>query len=122
MKQTEDRLSGCQGKGKELDEISKDMGKKSKEQERNIQEIQDTIKQPNLPIRCTEEEKWQVNGIEQIFNQITGDNFPKLRKCTPIQIQEAHRTPARQDLQRNTPQHIIVKTLYRTRENIESFK
>lgn len=30
MKQTEDRLSGCQGKVKELDEISKDMGKKVK--------------------------------------------------------------------------------------------
>lgn len=78
--------------------------------------MQNTIKQPNLPIRGIEQKEWQVNGIEQTLNKITKDNFPKLKKkYIPVQIQETHRTPTRQELKRNI-QHVMVKTLYRTKE------
>ena len=33
--------------------------------------------------------EYQVNGIDQIFNKIIEQNFPKLRKGIPIQVQEA---------------------------------
>lgn len=53
-------------------------------------------------------EKSQINGIDQIFHRITKD-FPKLRKDTPMQIQEAHKTPNKQDQNRNYSEHMIVK-------------
>lgn len=34
-----------------------------------------------------------VKGIGDIFNKITEENFPKLEKRMPIQIQETYRTP-----------------------------
>ena len=37
----------------------------------------------------------QIGGIDQIFNEIIEDLFPKLRKGTSIHIQEAHRIPYR---------------------------
>lgn len=52
--------------------------------------------------------KSQINGIDQIFHRIT-KGFPKLRKDTPMQIQEAHRTPNKQDQNRNSSGHMIVK-------------
>lgn len=40
-----------------------------------------------------------------------------------MQIQEAQITPTRQDQKGNTPwQHIIAKTLYRIKKNIENHK
>lgn len=68
-------------------------------------------------------EKSQINGIDQIFHRITKD-FPKLRKDTPMQIQEAHKTPNKQDQNRNYSEHMIVKkTKYiKQREGTESHK
>lgn len=37
--------------------------------------------------------------------------FPNLRKYPPKQIQETQRTLNRQDQKRNTPRHVILKTL-----------
>lgn len=48
-------------------------------------------------------EKSQGNGLDQIFNKITEENFSKLREGT-------HRTPDRQD-QKRFSQHITAKTL-----------
>lgn len=39
-------------------------------------------------------EKKQGNTLDEMFNKIT-ENVPKLRKDTPIPIQEAHKTPNR---------------------------
>lgn len=36
-----------------------------------------------------------VSLTEQISNRIIEENFPKLRKDIPIQVQEANRTPSR---------------------------
>jgi hypothetical protein len=51
-----------------------------------------------------------AKGIFNIFNKIITENFPNLEKIMPIQVQEASRTPNRLDQNRNTPQHIIIKT------------
>jgi hypothetical protein len=45
-------------------------------------------------------EEWeevQAKGIYNIFNKITTENFPTLKKVLPIQVQEASRTPNRPD-------------------------
>jgi hypothetical protein len=38
------------------------------------------------------------------------ENFPNLEKVSPIQIQEASRTPKRLDQNRTSLWHIIIKT------------
>lgn len=44
-------------------------------------------KNPNLWIIVIYEgEEFQVNGIDQAFDMIIEEKFPKLRKGTPIQI------------------------------------
>ena len=77
----------------------------------NIQEIQDTVRRPNLRVIGIEESKYpQLNGPVNIFNKIIEENFPKLKKEMHINIQEVYRTPNRLDLKRNSSHHRIIKT------------
>ena len=71
----------------------------------------DPMRRPNLRIMGIEESKdAQLKGPVNIFNNITEENFPNLKKEMPINIQEAYRTPNRLDQKRNPSHHIIVKT------------
>jgi hypothetical protein len=65
--------------------------------ERNMQELTDSIKRPNLRIMGIEGEEVQAKGICNIFNKIITENFPNLEKTMPIQVQEASRTLNRID-------------------------
>jgi hypothetical protein len=49
-----------------------------------------------------EGEEVQAKGIRNIFNKIITENFPNLEKDSPIQMQEASRTPNRPDQTRTT--------------------
>jgi hypothetical protein len=50
----------------------------------NIQEIQDTIRRPNLSIIGVDENKdFQQKGLVNIFNKILEENFPNLKKEMP---------------------------------------
>jgi hypothetical protein len=61
----------------------------------NIQEIQDTMRRPNLQtIGVDENEDFQLKGLANIFNKIIEENFPNLKN---MNIQEAYRTPNRLD-------------------------
>jgi hypothetical protein len=53
----------------------------------------------------------QTEGIDNLFNKIIAENFSNLEKERVIQAKEAYRTPNHQDQKRNTPRHIIIKTL-----------
>ena len=47
----------------------------------NIQEIQDTMRRPNLwIIGIDENEDFQLKGPANIFNKIIQENFPNLKK------------------------------------------
>jgi len=76
----------------------------------NVQEIRDTMKRPNLRIIGIEEDEVQLWGPENIFNKIIEENVPNLKKETPINIQEAYRTPIRMDQRRKFSHYIIIKT------------
>jgi hypothetical protein len=72
--------------------------------EKNMQELTDPIKRPNLRIMGIEEgEEVQSKGISNIFNKIITENFPNLEKTVHIQVQEASRTPNKLDQNRTTP-------------------
>jgi hypothetical protein len=76
----------------------------------NIQEIQDTMRKPNLRITGIEESKdSQLKGPVNIFNKIIEENFPNLKKKMPMNIQEAYRTPNRRNQKRNSSCHMIIK-------------
>jgi hypothetical protein len=57
-----------------------------------------------------EGEEVQTKGKHNIFNKITAENFPNLKKELSIQVQEASRIPKRVDQNITSPQHIIIKT------------
>jgi hypothetical protein len=61
--------------------------------ERNVQELTDSIKRPNLRIMGIEEgEEMQAKGIHNGFNKIITEKFLNLDKTMPIQVQEASNT------------------------------
>ena len=69
------------------------------------------MRRPNLKIiRVDDNEDFQLKGPANIFNKPIEENFPKLKKDMPMNIQEAYRTPNRLDQKRNSSCHIIVKT------------
>jgi hypothetical protein len=77
---------------------SKTMEKCKKIITKNIQEIQDTMRRPNLRIIGVDEnEDFQLKGPVNIFNKILEENFPNPKKEMPMNIQEAYRTPNRVD-------------------------
>jgi hypothetical protein len=77
----------------------------------NIQEIQNKMRRSNLRIIGIEENKdAHLKGPVNIFNKIIHENFPKLKKEMPMNMQEAYRTPNRLDQKRNSSCHIIIKT------------
>jgi hypothetical protein len=67
------------------------------------------MKRQNLRIiGIDENENFQLKGPVHIFNKITEENFPNLKKEMPMNIQEAYRTPNREDQKRNSSRHIII--------------
>jgi hypothetical protein len=55
--------------------------------EKNMQELIDSIKRPNLRIMGIEEgEEVQAKEMHNIFNKIIAENFPNLEKTMPIQV------------------------------------
>ena len=48
-------------------------------------------------------------GIENLFEEITTENFPNLVEQKDIQVQEARRAPMKMNPKRLTPRHITIK-------------
>jgi hypothetical protein len=71
-----------------------------------------------------EREEIQTKGTDNLFNNRIAENIPSLEKGRDIQVQETSRTPNCQDQKRNTPRHIVIKTLniQNKEKNTESFK
>jgi hypothetical protein len=68
----------------------------------NIEETQDTMRRSNLRIiGIDENEDLQIKGPVNIFNKIIEENFPKLKRERPMNIQEIYRTPNSLDQKRN---------------------
>jgi hypothetical protein len=69
-----------------------------------MQKFTDSVKRPNLRMMGIEEgEEVQAKRIHNIVNKIITENLPNLEKTTPIQVQEASRTPNRLEQTRTIP-------------------
>jgi chromosome segregation ATPase len=94
LEQAEDRISELEDETEIRGKTEKLLVEQLKTCERNIQELTNSIRRPNMRIMGIEEgEEVQAKGIHDIFNKIVTENFPNLEKVTPIQVQETSRTP-----------------------------
>jgi chromosome segregation ATPase len=120
IQEREERISGTEDIIENIDTTVKENAKCKKLLTQTTQEIQDTMRRPNLRIICIEEreDKDPVN----IFNKIIEENFPNLKKEVFMTIQEAYRTPDRLGQKRNFSHHVIVKNTKCTKQkkNIKS--
>jgi TolA-binding protein len=104
LQQVEDRISELRDKIEIKEKTEEMLVKQHKRCKRNMQELSDSIKRSNLKIMYIEEgEEVKAKGICKIFNKIITENFPNLEKVSPIQVQEASRTPNRLDQNRTSP-------------------
>jgi hypothetical protein len=112
IQEIEERISGVEDTVEEIDTIVEENSKHKKLLTQSIQEIQITMKRPNLRIiRKEENEDSQLNGPELVFNKIIEENFPNLKKEMAIKVQEAYRPSHKWDQKRKSSRHIIIKTL-----------
>jgi hypothetical protein len=90
----EGRISELKDKIEIKEKIEEILVKQLKSCERNMQELTNSIKRPNLRIMGIDEgEKVQTkgicnmfNGICNMFNKMITENFPNLEKVLPIHI------------------------------------
>jgi archaeosine-15-forming tRNA-guanine transglycosylase len=96
------RISGAEDSIENMDTM-KDNDKCKKILTKNIQEIQDTIRRPNIRIiGIDENEDFSNKGLVNIFNKIIEENFPSLKKEMLMTIQEAYITANRLEQKRNS--------------------
>jgi chromosome segregation ATPase len=102
IQEMEERISGAEDSIGNMNKTIKENAKCKKILTQNIQEIQDTMRRPNLRIIVHDNEDFQLKGAANIFNKIIEENIPYLKKEMPMNIQEAYRTPNRLDQKRNS--------------------
>jgi hypothetical protein len=117
----EERISGAEDSIENIGTTIKENAKCKKILTQNTQEIQETMRRPNLwIIGVDENEDFQIKGPANIFNKIIEENFPNLKREMPMNIQETYRIPNRLDQKqkkkttknknKNSPYHLIIKT------------
>jgi hypothetical protein len=93
IEEMEERISSAEDSIENMDTTIKENLKCKKILTKNIQEIQDTMRRPNLGIMGVEDnEDFQLKGPVNIFIKIIEENFHNLKKEMLMNIQEAYRT------------------------------
>ena len=77
--------------------------------EREIQELADTIRRGNIRIMDILKGEEKEQGLESIFGQIVDENFPTLRSELEHGIQEVNRRLNYLNSKRPSPRHIALK-------------
>ena len=120
IQEIEERISVVEDTLEEIDTCVKENLKHEKLLTQSIQEIQDTMKRPNIRITGIEESKdYQLKGPENIFNKTIKENFPSLKKEMAINVHEAYRTPNKCHQKRKSSCHTMFETL--NAENKEKY-
>ncbi|KAL0602319.1 LINE-1 retrotransposable element ORF1 protein [Plecturocebus cupreus] len=108
--QVEERILEVEDQLNEMKREDKIREKRVKRNEQNLQEIWDFVKRPNLClIGIPESDEENESKLENIFQDIIQENFPKLARHDNTQLQAIQRTPQRYSSRRPTPRHIIVR-------------
>jgi chromosome segregation ATPase len=87
LEQAEDRILELEDEMKIKGKTEEQLVKQLKTCERNMQELTNSSKRPNLRIMGIEEgEEVQAKGMRNIVNKIITESFPNLEKTMPIQV------------------------------------
>ena len=86
IQEIEERISDAEDTIENIDIIVKENAKCKKITTQNIQEIQDTMRRPNLWIIVDENEDSQLKRPANIFNKVIEENFQYLKKEIPMNI------------------------------------
>ncbi|KAF0871960.1 LORF1 protein, partial [Crocuta crocuta] len=100
--EAERRISDLEDIIIQKEEAEKKRDKLIQEHERRVRELSNTIKQNNICIIGIPEEEERGKGAEGVLELIIAENFPSLGKETDAEIQEAHRTPFRHNLNQSS--------------------
>ena len=92
----------------EITQSGQQMENQMKQYESNLRDLWGNIKWAKLYIIRIQERNKKRGGIESIFEKITSENFPNIKK-TDIKIQESQRAPNKLSPNRPTARHIIIK-------------
>jgi outer membrane protein assembly factor BamD (BamD/ComL family) len=96
LQEMKQRISAAEDSIGNIYTTIKENAKCKKTLTQNIQEVQDTMRRPNLRVIGVDENvDFQLKGPANIFNKILEENFPNLKKEMPMNIQEAFKTPNR---------------------------
>ena len=71
--------------------------------------MQDNMKGNNIRIIGIPEGEEEEQGIENLFEKLMMENFPKLMTEKVTQIQETQRVPSKRNAKRPNARHIIIK-------------
>ena len=83
-----------------------------KRNEDNFRDLCDSVKHPNIQIiGLPEEEEEKNKDHEKILEEIIVENFPKMGKEIPTQVQETQRVSNRINPRQNTPSHKLIKLM-----------
>jgi len=82
IQEMKERISGAKNSIEIMGTTIKENAKCKKILSQSIQEIQDTMRRPNLQIIGVDEnEDFQLKRPANIFNKIIEENFPNLKRC-----------------------------------------
>ena len=107
--EAEDGISDAEDRMVEINEAERKKEKRIERNEDNLRDLWDNVKCPNIQIIGVPEEEDKKKGPEKILEEIIVENFPKMGKEIPTQVQETQRVPNRINPRRNTPRHILIK-------------
>ena len=71
--------------------------------------MQDNMKRNNILKIGVPEGEEEEQGVENLFEKVTMENFPNLMREKVTQIHETQRVPSKRNPKRCTARHIIIK-------------
>ena len=83
--------------------------KELKKKKDRLKNLWNNFKHTNIQIIGVSEGEEEEQEIENLFEKIMKENFPKVPKEIVTQVQEAQRVPNKLDPKRTTSRHFIIK-------------
>ena len=109
VNQMEERISDIKDRNLEINQKEEERKCRMKNNEREIQELADTIRRGNIRIMDITEDEVKEHGLESNLRQIVGENFPNLRNELEHGIQEVNRTASYLNPKKPSSRHIVLK-------------
>ena len=102
-----DQRAGGQSRKKHPERARKE--KRLRKNEEGLREMQDNMKRNNIRIKGIPEGEEEEQEIENRFQKVMMENFPKRMREKVTEIQETQRVPKKRNQNRPTARHNIVK-------------